>query len=538
MNSNLEQKMTQVYEAMVHVALYNHPLSEIESHITDDFMGYGTALDETVRGWKDFKWMIERQRGELDSEVEIKRIPLLKQTYSNDRSALIVEEFEMTMNMGEEIHGFTLRLSTLLEFTSDKWVIKHFHGSTADADTPEGNAWPIEEWKRRNAELQRVVAEKTHDLQEKNRELEIEAALERVRAKSMAMHKSEDLADLSLELVQQVQNLGIETWFCAFNINDEDEKGGLEWGSNGQGVFPKYRTPREGIFLEYYTAGQSGASLFIKEIGEDECPTHYDYLCSLPGVGEQLLKMKEEGIPFPTSQIDHVAFFKHGYILFITFDPAPESHDIFQRFAKAFEQTYTRFLDLKKAEEQAREAQIEAALERIRSRTMAMHSSDELQEAAILLFHEIQDLGLPTWSAGYNILSDDKSYAECWMSSEGAIQDPFILHFTGDESLKGQYEFFLGDDNFLVQEVSGQALEAHYANMKSMPKLGEMITQLEESGIDLPSHQINHLCKFEQGYLLFITYEPVPEAHSIFQRFTNVFEQTYTRFLDLQKAEE
>ncbi len=42
--------------------------------------------------------------------------------------------------------------------------------------------------------------------------------------------------------------------------------------------------------------------------------------------------------------------------------------DLFTRFAKVFEQTYTRFLDLKKAEAQAREAQIETALEKVRSR--------------------------------------------------------------------------------------------------------------------------------------------------------------------------
>ena len=37
---------------------------------------------------------------------------------------------------------------------------------------------------------------------------------------------------------------------------------------------------------------------------------------------------------------------------------------------------------------------------------------------------------------------------------------------------------------------------------------------------------------------MLITYENVPQAHTICKRFTNVFEQTYTRFLDLQKSEE
>ncbi len=181
------------------------------------------------------------------------------------------------------------------------------------------------------------------------REAQIEAALERVRAKSMAMHKSEELADLSFELVKQIYALGIDTWFCAFNIYDDDPRGSLEWGSNAQGTYEEYRTPREGIFLRYYEAGQRGETLLVNEIGEDECSGHYEYLCSLPGVGEQLLQMKDAGIPFPASQIDHVAFFKYGYIIFITFEPALEAHNIFKRFAKVFEQTYTRFLDLTKS---------------------------------------------------------------------------------------------------------------------------------------------------------------------------------------------
>ncbi len=53
------------------------------------------------------------------------------------------------------------------------------------------------------------------------------------------------------------------------------------------------------------------------------------------------------------------------------------------RFVRVFGQIYQRFLDLQKAEAQAREAQIEAALERVRSKTMAMQHSDELQDAAM-----------------------------------------------------------------------------------------------------------------------------------------------------------
>ena len=62
-------------------------------------------------------------------------------------------------------------------------------------------------------------------------------------------------------------------------------------------------------------------------------------------------------------------------------------------FRNVFEQTYTRFLDLQKAEAQARESQIQLALERVRARTMAMQKSDELTDVAELLFKQVNDLG-------------------------------------------------------------------------------------------------------------------------------------------------
>ena len=54
---------------------------------------------------------------------------------------------------------------------------------------------------------------------------------------------------------------------------------------------------------------------------------------------------------------------------------------------KYFEQTYTRFLDLQKAEAQAREAKIEAALERTRTQSMIMQHSKELDDT-LRVFHE------------------------------------------------------------------------------------------------------------------------------------------------------
>ena len=92
------------------------------------------------------------------------------------------------------------------------------------------------------------------------------------------------------------------------------------------------------------------------------------------------------------------------------------------RFTRVFDLTYSRFLDLQKAEAQAREAQIESALERVRARTMAMQRSDELNLGAKLLFEQVKILGIPVWSCGYNIWVKDEKVCTGWMSSENILQ--------------------------------------------------------------------------------------------------------------------
>jgi hypothetical protein len=59
---------------------------------------------------------------------------------------------------------------------------------------------------------------------------------------------------------------------------------------------------------------------------------------------------------------------------------------------RVFGQVYRRFLDLQKAEAQAREAQIEAALEKIRSTSLAMHHANELENVVTILLYNYLNL--------------------------------------------------------------------------------------------------------------------------------------------------
>ena len=97
-----------------------------------------------------------------------------------------------------------------------------------------------------------------------------------------------------------------------------------------------------------------------------------------------------------------------------------------KRFSKVFNQAYTRFLDLQKAEAQAREAQIEAALERVRSRTMAMHKSSELIETAELLFDQLKQLGAELQGVAFAICDKNSVMVEKWTSID-VFSHPYTI---------------------------------------------------------------------------------------------------------------
>jgi hypothetical protein len=239
------------------------------------------------------------------------------------------------------------------------------------------------------------------------RESQIQLALERVRARTMAMQKSEELQDAALLLFQQMKALGVQTGSCGFNIWDKDEKAATVWMSSAEGTLQSpFKMPHteSPIYKQVYAAMKNSEDFLVKEVGGKGLKKHFDYLLTLPGIGDVIKHLRETGYTFPETMIYNFAFFNNGYLSFHLHEHRPETHHIFKRFAKVFEQTYTRFLDLQKAEAQARESQIQLALERVRAKAMAMHHSDELDEVLTVLFEQFDILGINPMSTHMSLI--------------------------------------------------------------------------------------------------------------------------------------
>src|SRR6187401_3612975 len=370
------------------------------------------------------------------------------------------------------------------------------------------------------------------------RESQVQLALERVRARTMAMQRSEELPGAATILFQQVQSLGMSAFAAGYCIWDEDKQAITLWMSSEGILQPPFKAPttEDELFIEMRKGHEEGKSFHVVEMGGKKLVAHYQYMRTLPVVGEIFDSIIEAGHPLPTFQIMHHAYFSKGFLLFITYEPVPEAHDIFKRFAKVFEQTYTRFLDLQKAEAQAREAEIELVLERVRARTMAMQKSNELTDVAGLLFEQVSALGIKTWTAGFNVWSEDNnSYVDYITSPQGGFIEPYTVYTDTAQALTDISNARKSGVEFDVQYVDGEKIKQLYL---ALTKLDEKQYEIMlQDGVRFPSHQYEHFVFGSKVSLMFITYEPVPEAHDIFKRLGKVFEQTYTRFLDLQKAE-
>ncbi|MEO7045160.1 MAG: nuclear transport factor 2 family protein, partial [Ferruginibacter sp.] len=428
------------------------------------------------------------------------------------------------------------RLSSLIQNINGQWKVLHQHGSYPDSKTQEGEAFAVDEIKVENRKLKDAIKRRTIQLEEKNRELEIETSLERVRARTMAMENSQELADTASVLFQQIKGLGFEIWSCGFCTWQQNEISEVWMGADSGGLLPPMMIPykKEPTHHDIYKASLTGAEAHEKIWEGKALNKHYDFLRTLPSVAVAIKQLEDAGLSLPTKQCYYVGFFKQGYLLLITKEPNAEMLDISKRFANVFEQAYIRFLDLQKAEAQAREAEIELALERVRARTLAMQHSDELADASLLLDQQVRGLGIETRGCAFNIYGEKESTE--WFSSEMGTMPTYKT--PREKVFLDYYDAGQKGETFLTKEFSGKECIDWYNYLCTLPIMGDGLKQMIAAGGSFPTRQIDHVSFFKYGYLLFLTFEPVPGAHDIFRRFATVFEQTYTRFLDLQKAEE
>jgi signal transduction histidine kinase len=210
-----------------------------------------------------------------------------------------------------------------------------------------------------------------------------------------------------------------------------------------------------------------------------------------------------------------------------------------KRFANVFNLTYKRFLDLQKAEAQARAAKIEAALERVRARALAMQEPEELKDVAQVLRTEMGLLGveeLETCSIYINDESAEK--AECWYAlkdirsdEKKLVNDHFSLNLNDTWVGREMLQFYQSPKKqiSIVMQGDNRKEWIRYCEEHSAPFRGYY-------GEVIPD-RIYHLYKFSHGAIgAAAAGEISEESWHMLNRAASVFSLAYSRFKDLTQA--
>ena len=199
MTNQKTEQLEEQYNNFIELIKNNYPLEKMPLVIVPDIMGYGANLDEKIfnldelyEGWR----MQKEQSVGLDMQFGI--TPISRRISQGENVATYVDEIKIIMTVERVKHENELRLSIIFEFIDERWLCTHFHASYGLVVT--GDAWAIELMKEKNEELQRMVDERTIQLQ--NSILELKST----QTQLIQSEKLASLGELTAGIAHEIQN--------------------------------------------------------------------------------------------------------------------------------------------------------------------------------------------------------------------------------------------------------------------------------------------------------------------------------------------
>ncbi len=542
-----QQQLNKAYHTLIQVCLYDTPIREMEPYLANDVMNFGAGRKELTKTKAAFLEQIKNQKKLARGlKMDFKINPVLRKITSNGNGAIFTDDIINTVWVNGVANKLQFRLSFIFEYSQNKWVLIHSHTSAPDSQRADDEVWPIEELRKRTAVLEKSLDEKVADLLIKNRELQIEAGLERIRAKAMTMQTSAGLIEVAVALREQMVVLGqpeIET--SAVHLYEEDPDHILSWRAFRLGTKAKGKIsmshmaiPKKSCLLvrNWLKKFKSGLGSYTVEVSGAKQKEWYKVLFSLaPDIKAAMSGRRFE------SRYYHFSTFSGGALLMVSVKkPSDTSASLQRRAAGVFDLAYRRFLDLKKAEAQTREAKIEISLERVRSKTMAMHKSHDLAQVIMVLSQQLYLLGFRVDNAVFNTNYREKDW-NLWMAYRDQpypeqVHIPYFDHLFFNHVTDAVANEETIASSVMNKKDKDRFLDHLYGNSALAKFVPDEIKKLAY-GKPGASWSVALLKFISVGVLNFDAVPYTDEQNSILKRFGSVFEQSYIRFLDLQKAE-
>lgn len=379
-------------------------------------------------------------------------------------------------------------------------------------------------------ETKEELEQKRKSIEAQNRELQIEAALEKVRSVALSLKKSDEMLDIAKALYEQLLQLGFRDIRNALiDINNEASETFTDYDySELMGG-----TVTQMTYKDDPTLKEQLQDIAKTTDGYSEMVLEGQQLQDLIEMRRRNVEADDPRLNAATS-ISYILYaFGNGAIGISNFGKLNEDQKtILDRFRNVFTFAYNRYHELAKAEAQMREIQLEAALEKVRSVALTMQKPDDMLAVAQVLYEQLHGLGFADIrNAIIDVHNEDDETFWDYDYSEAMSGSITLLSYKNDPTLEKQYRKIIATTNGFYEEIiKGKDLK-EYAKMR--------IRNGEKDDPRLWDAQLlsYYLYSFGNGVIGISNFGILSEGQkNILARFRNVFTFAYKRYQDLKQA--
>ena len=383
--------------------------------------------------------------------------------------------------------------------------------------------------------LEKELAAMTLELKLKNRELEVQDALDEVRIRATAMRESSELAETSAVLFHQLKKLQINAIRTGVGIFDDPYDAMELW-------LTAYSDSQEVIQILDYI------NLRIHPVFENIIPARHQKkafaltILEGPEVREYYQTMStyislRKQSSFNDREYFYSFFFTQGTINVNTLQALSEEEcNIMTRFAQVFGLIYTRFLDLKKAEMQTRDALRQNSLDRVRAVIASMRNADDLNHIPPLIWRELISMDVPFFRCGIFIINEEEQLVHAYLSTpEGKSLAVLHLPFDGAETTMRIVDGWRKKEVY----IDYWNKEQFQSWVDSMLSQGQIKQETEYRGGDESPTSLNlQFIPFSQGMLYVGSHDALDDSQiALVTSLANSFSVAYSRYEDFRELE-
>ncbi|TVQ09838.1 MAG: hypothetical protein EA364_13225 [Balneolaceae bacterium] len=345
-----KEQLIQTNQSLLLKHIQDKNLDSLLTLLHPEISIFGTAIHEKEDGFEKVKTYYEKSLARLPDEMTVNQ--LWKRFTDLGEFGLIEQEYELHFKVaGAEGTIPSIRQSTLWKFYQKDdndpgdWLIHHDHTSLPD-QSGEDETLPLNYLLERNRELQKLVNQRTLELEKMLKQAEVKSAIDRFRAEIATMRTASDLERITPLVWQELNTIGICFIRCGVFIFDENSERVRMHLSTPQG---KALATSEFSFndievIQKAVAHWRNSEIFRDRWNPEQLLLWYQFLARQGLIGSIKAYMDNQEIPDTLNL--HFVPFKQGMIYAGCKNPLSDDNlNAIRSLADAFSVAYARYED-------------------------------------------------------------------------------------------------------------------------------------------------------------------------------------------------